>query len=54
MAPSPTAPPDTLNTVMVDARTAAVLAEPNFREGFMYWMLRLHTDLFAGIPTPAP
>lgn len=50
MAPSPTAPPDTLNTVMVDARTATVLAEPNFREGFMYWMLRLHTDLFAGIP----
>ena len=50
MAPSPTAPPEALSTVMVDARTATVLAEPNFREGFMYWMLRLHTDLFAGIP----
>ena len=50
MAPSPTAPPTALTTVLVDARTARVLAEPRDREGFLYWMLRLHADLFLGIP----
>lgn len=38
------------HTVAVDARTAQVLAEPKFDEGFMYWMLRLHVDLFADLP----
>lgn len=37
-------------TVVVDARTAKVLAEPKFDEGFMHVMLKLHTDLFAGLP----
>jgi uncharacterized iron-regulated membrane protein len=37
-------------SVVVDARTAQVLAEPKFDEGFMYVMLTLHTDLFAGLP----
>lgn len=37
-------------TVAVDARTAQVLAEPRFNEGFMYWMFKLHVDLFAGLP----
>lgn len=36
-------------TVAVDARTAAVLAEPKFDEGFMYIMFKLHVDLFAGL-----
>jgi uncharacterized iron-regulated membrane protein len=36
--------------VAVDARTAEVLAEPKFNEGFMYWMFKLHVDLFAGLP----
>jgi len=27
-----------------------VLAEPKFNEGFMYWMFKLHVDLFAGLP----
>jgi uncharacterized iron-regulated membrane protein len=36
--------------VIVDARTAAVLGEPNFDEGFMWVMLKLHVDLFAGLP----
>jgi uncharacterized iron-regulated membrane protein len=36
-------------TVAVDARTAAVLAQPRFDEGFMYVMLKLHVDLFAGL-----
>jgi uncharacterized iron-regulated membrane protein len=37
-------------TVAVDARTAEVLAEPKFDEGFMYVMLKLHVDLFADLP----
>ncbi len=37
-------------SVVVDARTAKVLAEPNFDEGFMYIMFKLHVDLFADLP----
>ena len=37
-------------TVAVDARSAAVLAQPKFDEGFMYVMFKLHVDLFAGLP----
>jgi uncharacterized iron-regulated membrane protein len=37
-------------TVVVDARTAKVVAEPKFDEGFMYVMFKLHVDLFAGLP----
>lgn len=36
--------------VKVDARTAQVLQEPKFDEGFMHIMFRLHVDLFAGLP----
>jgi len=36
-------------TVAVDARTAALLKEPKFDEGFMYVMFKLHVDLFAGL-----
>jgi uncharacterized iron-regulated membrane protein len=39
-----------VRTVAVDARTAGVLAEPKFDEGFIYVMFRLHVDLFAGLP----
>lgn len=47
----PTAQADTdLRNVAVDARTARVVGEPRFDEGFMHWMLRLHVDLFAGLP----
>lgn len=41
---------DNRKTVVVDARTAQVLAEPRFDEGFMYVMYQLHVDLFAGLP----
>mgnify|MGYP005812536245 CR=1 FL=1 len=37
-------------SVAVDARTGQVLAQPRFDEGFMWWMFRLHVDLFAGLP----
>jgi uncharacterized iron-regulated membrane protein len=39
-----------LRSVIVDARTAAVLGEPRLHEGFMWVMLKLHVDLFAGLP----
>jgi uncharacterized iron-regulated membrane protein len=46
------APTDDENqqVVAVDAHTAAVLAQPKPDEGFMAVMLRLHVDLFAGLP----
>lgn len=34
----------------VDGRTAEVLGEPNFGEGFMSVMYRLHVDMYAGLP----
>jgi uncharacterized iron-regulated membrane protein len=40
---------DDYRSVAVDRRTGQVLAEPRFYEGFMYWMARLHIDLFAGL-----
>lgn len=43
-------PTDDFRSVAVDGRDATVLAEPRFDEGFMYWMARLHIDLFAGLP----
>ncbi len=35
---------------IIDARTAAPLRAPDFYAGFMYWMTRLHVDLFMGLP----
>ena len=50
MASAVDAPPDENNAVVVDSRTAQVLDEPATDEGFMYVMLKLHTDMFAGLP----
>jgi len=36
--------------ITVDARTAKVLGQPIFYQGFMYVMFKLHVDLFAGLP----
>ncbi|GAB2460421.1 PepSY-associated TM helix domain-containing protein [Comamonas humi] len=49
MTPTP-APTDDFRSVAIDARTAEVLAQPRFDEGFMYVMFKLHVDLFAGLP----
>lgn len=46
---TPTSEDDT-KFVKVDARTTNVLQEPKFDEGFMYVMLKLHVDMFAGFP----
>ncbi|MCQ4028541.1 PepSY domain-containing protein, partial [Klebsiella pneumoniae] len=35
--------------ILSDARTAEVLGAPNFDEGFMSVMYRLHVDLYAGL-----
>ena len=48
LTPTP-APTDDFRSVAVDARTGDVLAEPRFDEGFMWIMLKLHVDLFAGL-----
>lgn len=50
LAKSVTAPPNEFSSVVVDSRTAEVLDEPRFNEGFMAVMFRLHVDLFAGLP----
>ncbi len=49
LADTPTAS-ENVTRVAVDARTALVLATPNPEEGFLYWMYRLHSDCFAGLP----
>lgn len=49
LTPTP-APTDDFKSVAVDARTAKVLVQPRFDEGFMYVMFKLHVDLFAGLP----
>ncbi len=46
---TPTSEDDT-KFIKLDARTAKVLQEPKFDEGFMHIMFRLHVDLFAGLP----
>lgn len=48
LTPTPE-PTDDFKSVAVDARTGKVLAQPRFDEGFMYVMLKLHVDLFAGL-----
>ena len=49
MAEKMDAPPDDSHLIAFDSRTAAILGEPNDR-GFMYVMLKLHIDMFAGLP----
>ncbi|TZF84100.1 PepSY domain-containing protein [Pedobacter sp. BS3] len=49
VAPSMTAPPDSSKYVVLDERTGEILSRPVLNKGFMYIMLQLHTDMFAGI-----
>lgn len=49
MTPTPE-PTDDFRSVVVDARSAEVLGQPRFDEGFMRVMFKLHVDLFAGLP----
>ena len=49
LTPTP-APTDDYKSIAVDSRNGQVLRDAKTSEGFMYWMLRLHVDLFAGLP----
>jgi uncharacterized iron-regulated membrane protein len=49
LADSP-ASEDAQNNIVVDARTAEVLGEPDFESGFIYIVFKLHVDMFAGLP----
>lgn len=49
LADSIDAPPDVAYFVALDERTAQVLDQPRFDEGFMYIVYTLHVDMFAGI-----
>jgi uncharacterized iron-regulated membrane protein len=50
MAEAYDSPPESIKLLTVDARTAKVLGEPNFNQGFMYVIRKLHVDMFAGLP----
>jgi uncharacterized iron-regulated membrane protein len=43
------APQDNFKVVIVDDYTGKVMEEPKLQEGFMYIMLKLHTDMFMGL-----
>lgn len=45
----PSTPPAGMNTVVMDGHTARDMEAPQFNAGFMYVLLRLHTDLYAGL-----
>lgn len=49
LTPTP-APTDDFKSIAVDGRTAQVLSDRPVNEGFMWIMLKLHVDLFAGLP----
>lgn len=42
--------PNSSHTFMLDARSGEPVAMPSANGGFMMTMLRLHVDLFAGLP----
>jgi|TARA_R110002124_G_scaffold27334_5_gene97538 uncharacterized iron-regulated membrane protein len=46
----PATPVSEMNTVVMDAYTGQDMQAPPFNSGFMYVLLRLHTDLYAGLP----
>jgi len=49
LAETPTAQ-EGIKYVVVDARTAQVVGEPDLESGVMYVLLKLHVDMFAGLP----
>ncbi|NBA96376.1 PepSY domain-containing protein [Pseudomonas sp. R5(2019)] len=50
MAATAGADPNTSHTFMLDARTGETVEMPSANGGFMLTMLRLHVDMFAGLP----
>jgi uncharacterized iron-regulated membrane protein len=49
LTPTPE-PTDDYKSIAVDGRNAQVIRDAPTSQGFMYWMFRLHVDLFAGLP----
>lgn len=49
-APSVDGRPEDIRYTPVDMRSGAILKEAGAPGGFMYWMFRLHVDLFADLP----
>lgn len=49
-APRIDAPPDADQYVTLDNRNGKVIPRPDPTEGFMYTMLELHVEMFAGLP----
>ncbi|MDG2522167.1 PepSY domain-containing protein [Caulobacter segnis] len=45
----PSTPAPKMNTVVMDSHTARDMEAPQFNTGFMYVLLRLHTDLYGGL-----
>ncbi len=43
-------PPPAMQTVLLNTLTGEQVPAPQFNEGVMYFLLRLHTDLFLGLP----
>ncbi len=50
MAPTAGTEPNSSHTFMLDARTGEALEMPSANGGLMMVMLRLHVDMFAGLP----
>ncbi|WP_411850122.1 PepSY-associated TM helix domain-containing protein [Stenotrophomonas sp. LGBM10] len=46
----PDTPPPQMKTALLDASSGQLLPAPQFNEGVMYFLYRLHTDLFLGLP----
>lgn len=46
----PATPPAQMNTVVMDAYSGQDMQAPQFNTGIMYVLLRLHSDLYAGLP----
>lgn len=49
LTPTPE-PTNDFKSVVVDARSGEILGQPTYNSGFMWVMLKLHVDLFAGLP----
>lgn len=46
----PDTPPPEMHTAIMHGYTGEVLPAPQFNEGVMYFLYRLHTDVFVGLP----
>lgn len=49
MGARPDTPPAEMNTVVLHAYTGEIVDVPNFNEGVMFFLYRLHTDMFLGL-----